>query len=65
VLERLVFGPALSSLAASYATLPLAASVEQIAATLAGLGLVGGVAVVWVARQAARQPVLAGLAAPR
>ncbi len=63
LLERLVFGPALSHLAAGYAVLPLAASGVEVAATVAGLLLAAVLAVAWVARQAARESVLAGLAA--
>ena len=61
VLERLVFGPALANLAASYATLPLEATGVEVLATLAGLALTAGFAVFWVARQAARESVVAGL----
>jgi ABC-type antimicrobial peptide transport system permease subunit len=63
VLERLVLGPALGRLAASYVTLSLGASVLEIAVVLAGLALAGAVAVVWVARQATRESVIAGLRA--
>jgi ABC-type lipoprotein release transport system permease subunit len=63
LLERLVLGPALARLAASYATLPLTASATEVLATVAGLVLAAGLAVVWVARQAGRESVLAGLAA--
>jgi ABC-type lipoprotein release transport system permease subunit len=61
-LERLVFGPALSRLAASYATLPLAAGGREVAAVVAGLALAGVLAVAWVARSASRQSVVEGLA---
>ncbi len=64
VLERLVLGPALSRLAASYVTLPLGATRPEIAAILAGLALAGAIAVAWVARQATRDSVIAGMAAP-
>jgi ABC-type antimicrobial peptide transport system permease subunit len=64
LLERFVLGPALSRLAASYVTLPLAATGLQIAAVLAGLALAGAVAVAWVARQATRENVIAGMRAP-
>ncbi|MGP0036837.1 MAG: FtsX-like permease family protein [Solirubrobacteraceae bacterium] len=60
-LERLVLGPALARLAASYVTLSLGASWLEIALVLAGLVLAGAVAVVWVARQATRESVIAGL----
>ncbi len=62
LLERLVFGPALSQLAASYATLALGAGATEVGATLAGLGVSCAVAVMWVARQAGRESVIAGLA---
>jgi ABC-type antimicrobial peptide transport system permease subunit len=61
LLERVVLGPALSRLAAGYATLPLGATGPEIAAVLAGLALAGAVAVLWVARQITRQPVISGL----
>ncbi len=61
VLERMVLGPAMSRLAASYATLPLAASSFEVGAVLVGLAVAGAVAVFWVARQATREAVLAGL----
>ena len=63
LLERFVLGPALSDLAANYASLPLQATAAEVAVTLAGLLAAGGVAVLWVARQASRQSVLNGLAA--
>jgi hypothetical protein len=63
LLERLVLGPAMSNLAASYASLPLVATALDIAAVLAGLALAGGAAVVWVSRQTARETVIEGLAA--
>jgi ABC-type antimicrobial peptide transport system permease subunit len=61
VLERFVLAPALSRLAAGYATLPLGATAPEIAAVLAGLVLAGGVAVLWVGRQTTRETVIAGL----
>ena len=61
LLERFVFGPALANLAASYATLPLDATAAEVLAMLGGLAVVAAVAVVWVARQAARESVVAGL----
>jgi predicted lysophospholipase L1 biosynthesis ABC-type transport system permease subunit len=63
LLERFVFGPALSRLAASYATLPLQATATEVLGTIAGLLVAAGVAVLWVARQAGRESVIAGLAA--
>jgi|HubBroStandDraft_6_1064221.scaffolds.fasta_scaffold31259_2 ABC-type antimicrobial peptide transport system permease subunit len=64
LIERLLLGPALARLAASYVTLPLGASLVEIAAVLAGLALAGAVAVAWVARQTTRESVLAGMSAP-
>ena len=64
LLERFVLGPALSRLAASYVTLPLGATGLEIAAVLAGLALGGAIAVAWVARQATRENVIAGMGAP-
>jgi ABC-type lipoprotein release transport system permease subunit len=62
-LERLALGPALSRLAAAYVTLPLQATDAQIALTAAGLLLAGAIAVLWVARQAEREPIVTGLGA--
>jgi ABC-type lipoprotein release transport system permease subunit len=59
--ERFVLGPALSHLAAGYASLPLAAGTGQIAALIGGLAVCCAVAVGWVARQATREAVVAGL----
>jgi hypothetical protein len=64
LIERVLLGPALARLAASYVTLPLGASLTEIAAVLAGLALAGAVAVAWVARQTTRESVLAGMGAP-
>ncbi len=63
LLERFVFGPALSRLAENYAMLPLDATLLEVLATLAGLGVAAGVAITWVARQSVRESVVAGLAA--
>jgi ABC-type lipoprotein release transport system permease subunit len=62
LLERLVLGPALSALAANYAALPLQATTLELGLTALGLAVAAGVAVAWVARQASRESVLAGLA---
>jgi hypothetical protein len=62
-LERLALGPALSRLAAAYVTLPLQVTDAQIALTAAGLLLAGAIAVLWVARQAEREPIVTGLGA--
>ncbi len=63
LLERLVLGPVLSGLAINYASLQLVPSAMQVAAVLAGLAAAGAFAVLWVARQAGREPVVAGLSA--
>ena len=63
LLERLLLGPALSRLAINYATLELGASPVQLLVTLGGLGAAAAIAVAWVGGQAAREPVVAGLAA--
>jgi hypothetical protein len=63
VLERLVLGPALAHLAASYVTLPLGATGSEIALVLGGLVLAGLFAIAWVTRQTTRESVIAGLAA--
>jgi hypothetical protein len=62
-LERLVLGPALSRLAADYVALPLQAGPAEIAITTAGLLLAAAIAVLWVARQAGREPIVTGLGA--
>jgi hypothetical protein len=62
-LERVVLGPALASLAASYVTLPLGATGPEIAIVLAGLLVAGVIATAWVTRQATRESVIAGLRA--
>jgi ABC-type lipoprotein release transport system permease subunit len=64
LLEHFVLGPALARLAASYATLSLAATPVEIAVVLAGLVMCAAIAVAWVARHATREPVVAGLASP-
>jgi ABC-type antimicrobial peptide transport system permease subunit len=61
LLERHVLGPAMSSLAAGYASLPLGASAATIAEVLVGLCAAGAVAVTWVSRRIARESVTAGL----
>jgi ABC-type antimicrobial peptide transport system permease subunit len=63
LVETLVLGPALSSLAASYATLPLQPTTVDIVVVLVGLAVAGGIAVAWVARQATSESVVHGLAA--
>lgn len=61
VLEQILLGPALSNLAVNYATLNLAAGVDQMAAVVAGLLVAGAVAVLWVTRRATRETVVEGL----
>jgi hypothetical protein len=62
-LERLVLGPVLANLAASYATLSLGADATEVGLVLAGLVVCAGIAVGWVAHQTTRETVLAGLGA--
>jgi ABC-type antimicrobial peptide transport system permease subunit len=52
IVERTILGPVMSQIAADYAVLPLAAGPGEIALLVAGLGLIGAVAVAVVARQA-------------
>ncbi len=59
--ERLVLGPAAARLAADYASLPLGASVGQILAVVAGLGVVAAGAAAFTARRVERDPVAAAL----
>jgi ABC-type antimicrobial peptide transport system permease subunit len=61
LLQRWLLGPALSNLATNYATLPLRAGAAEIALTVLGLVVAGGVAVAWITYRAAREPVLTGL----
>jgi ABC-type antimicrobial peptide transport system permease subunit len=63
LLERFVFGPALSRLAENYATLPLDAGVPEILAVLVGLALAAVAAVAYVSREASRESVVEGLSA--
>jgi ABC-type antimicrobial peptide transport system permease subunit len=63
LLERFVFGPALSSLAENYATLPLDAGTPEILAVVAGLVIASVAAVAYVSSQAARESVVEGLSA--
>jgi hypothetical protein len=64
VLERALLGPALARLAASYAALSLGAGPLEIGVVALGLAVSGAVAVAWVTRQATRERVVDGLAAP-
>jgi ABC-type antimicrobial peptide transport system permease subunit len=63
LVETLVLGPALSNLAASYATLPLQPTSTEVIVVLIGLAVAGAVSVAWVSRQATRESVVQGLAA--
>jgi ABC-type lipoprotein release transport system permease subunit len=63
LVEWLVMGPALSHLAAGYATLDLNPTLQELIATLLGLALAGVAAVFWVTRTAVRESVVLGLAA--
>jgi putative ABC transport system permease protein len=62
LLERLVLGPVLAHLAASYATLALEAGPDEVLVAAAGLAVAAAVAVAVVARHAARESVVAELA---
>jgi ABC-type lipoprotein release transport system permease subunit len=61
LLERFVLGPAVSRLAQGYAELSLAADAAQIAILLAGLALIGALAVWWVVRRVTSRPIAGGL----
>jgi ABC-type lipoprotein release transport system permease subunit len=63
LLEALLLGPALSRLAASYATLPLAPSITEVVIVVIGLLVAGAIAANWVARRASTESVVQGLAA--
>jgi hypothetical protein len=63
LVERFALGPAVSRLAAGYASLPLQAAAGEVAVIVAGLLVSGAGAAWWVARQADRESVLSGLAA--
>ena len=60
-LERVVLGPLVADLAADYATLRLGVSSGAMLAVSGGLALAGTIAVLAVARSAAREPVATGL----
>lgn len=60
--EIIVLGPALSNLAANYASLPLTPTTGDVLAELIGLTVAAAVAVLWVARQATKENVVQGLA---
>ena len=61
VLERVFVGPAASSLAASYVTLPLVPGPGETALVAAGLLVLAAAAAAWVARDAVRSPIAAAL----
>lgn len=61
LLERALFGPAVSRLAASFASLPLGASGGQIALVIGGLLILAAAATLLVARRVMREPIIAGL----
>ena len=62
VLETTVLGPALSGLAANYATLPLAPTALDVVLVVVGLAVAATVAVLWVARRTTNESVVMGLA---
>ena len=61
LLERLLLAPAMARLAVGYASLELSAGAGQVALVLAGLALLALAAVLWVARQATREPIVTAL----
>lgn len=61
-LERLLLGPAIARIAAGYAAFSLGADTSEIALLVAGLALLAGAAVGWVAARAMAAPVARGLA---
>ena len=61
VLERVVLGPLVGSLAAGFAVLELAPSLGQVAAVVAGLLALAAAATAIVARRVMREPIVAGL----
>jgi len=60
-LQRLLLGPIVAELAASYATLPLGVGATGILLVGGGLIAIGAVAVLVVTRSAVREPVAAGI----
>ncbi len=62
LLERLLLGPALGGIAAGYASLSLGADPAEIAILLAGLALIGVLAVWWVVRRLSAQSIARGMA---
>jgi len=61
LLELVLFGPLVSRLAASFASLPLGASPGQIALVIGGLLALSAIATTFVARRVMREPIIAGL----
>jgi ABC-type antimicrobial peptide transport system permease subunit len=61
VLERLVIGPVVSALAASYVSLSLASGASEIGLAVAGLAVGSAVVAIWVGRAATARPIVAGL----
>jgi ABC-type lipoprotein release transport system permease subunit len=60
-LEQLVFGPAVSGLAADYVSLPLGAGLGEVALVVAGLFALAALAALLTARRLERERVVAGL----
>jgi hypothetical protein len=61
VLERVAFGPLVSTLAAGFAELALAPTLGQVALVVAGLLALGALAAAVVARRAMTEPIARGL----
>src|SRR5262249_37930878 len=61
LIERVVLGPALANLAASYATLELGAGLSEIAVVGVGLLVASAISVLGVSRRATRETVVQGL----
>jgi ABC-type lipoprotein release transport system permease subunit len=60
-LEAAVLGPLVARLAASFASLPIAPTLAQVALVVAGLLALAGAATALVARRVLREPVIVGL----
>jgi putative ABC transport system permease protein len=58
VLQRVVLGPSVSHLAASYVAISLRAGATDVAIMIVGLALITVGAAAWVSRQATREPIL-------
>ena len=61
LLELVAFGPLVSRLAASFASLPLALTPGQIVLVVGGLLALSAIATAFVARRVLREPIVAGL----